>query len=421
MSRRASVNHRPSLGAITIAFASLFAVSCGDEPNREPALAEAFVAPATLQVRAELVARSKLVTTLKHGDRVEIIGRRRRFYKLRTSSGAVGWADSWQLMSTAGMEHLRDLARQTAEAPSQGQATAYDSLNVHTAPNRQAPTIFQLTPGIKVEVIAHQKTPRVPYRPPAPLLPSFESEKASARKAKREPKDPPPPRPAAPPVPKDWIAISGVVPKVTAAPDPPAVTAGESPIVNDLWTLVRAREGRSGWVLARMLMMDLPDEVAQYAERARIAAFFKVGESSDRSGASHTSWLWATAARTDSDFDCLRLFSWNPRRHRYETSYIERNLSGFLPILIDRRKSGETVEFTAVVVEKDGSLKTRVYTINGFRVRLTGRRTATLPRQWYDEKDMSTRPGGPAPLVPVQRDWRDRLPAWIPFITPRSR
>jgi hypothetical protein len=349
---------------------------------------------------------------------VEIIGRRRRFYKLRTGTGVVGWADSWQLLSTEGMESLRDMARQTAEAPSQGQATVFDPLNVHTAPNRQAPTIFQITPGGMVDVIAYQSAPRATYKPPTPLMPALAPEIAAAKKPKRAPEYPPPPRPAAPAPPRDWIDLSGGVPPARETATPAAAGA---PVVNEIWSLVRSREGRTGWVLARMLLMALPDEVAQYAERARIAAFFQVGETVDKAGASHPAWLWATAARSGSDFDCLRLFTWNTRRDRYETSYIERNLNGFLPIRIDRRQGGGAIEFTAVLTEKDGSLQTRVYSINGFRVRLAGRRPATLPRTWYNPADFGARPEGPAQTSPVQRNWRDRLPAWVPFLSRSSR
>lgn len=395
-----------------IASVSLFLAGCGDQPDREPALAEAYVAPATLQIRAELVARSKLVATLKHGERVEIIGRRRRFYKLRTEAGAVGWADSAQLLSTAGMDYLRGLAQSTADAPSQGQATVFDALNVHTDPNRQAPTIFQIAPGAKVDVIAHQLIPRLPYKPPALLQPVLDNESASLKKPNSAVKAPPVPRPAPPSPPKNWIGLSGGAP---VAPEPAPAATSRAPAVNEHWTLIRGIDGRPGWVLARMLLMDVPDAVAQYAERARIAAFFKVGETLGKSGVSHPAWLWATSSRTGADYDCLRLFTWNTRRERYETSYIERNLSGFLPILIEHGQSGQTVQFSTVVVEKDGSLQTRVYSINGFRVRLAGRRPATIPGKWYDPDSDSVRTAPPAQEAPAERTWRDRLPGWIPL------
>lgn len=408
---------RRLIAILLAASAALFTSSCADQPDREPTLAEAFVAPATLQIRAELVSGAPLAATLKHGDRVEIVGRRRRFYKIRTASGAVGWTDSVQLLSTRGMDHLRELSLQTGQAPSQGQATVFDILNVHTAPNRQAPTIFQIQPGAKVEVIAHELAPRVAYNPPAPLLPNLETVKAVKKKKKKEPSVPPPPRPQPPAPPKDWIRMSArtaVEPK--PAPDTAASPAAKPVAVDELWTLVRARDGSSGWVLARMLFMSLPDEVAQYAERARILAYFHVGDTTGKSGTAHPAWLWATSSRPREGFDSLRLFTWNTRRERYETAYIERNLTGFMPIIVERGASGAATGFTAVVSEKDGSLQTRVYSINNLRVRLSSRRPATVPKRWFTQSQAD----GPDSTLPVpaqsKAGWRDKIPSWIPFI-----
>ncbi|MBA3973956.1 MAG: hypothetical protein C0504_07025 [Candidatus Solibacter sp.] len=408
---------RRLIALLLAASAALFMPSCADQPDREPTLAEAFVAPSTLQIRGELVSGAPLAATLKHGDRVEIVGRRRRFFKIRTASGAVGWADSVQFLSTRGMDHLRDLSLQTGQAPSQGQATVFDVLNVHTAPNRQAPTIFQIQPGAKVEVIAHELAPRVPYNPPAPLLPALETPKAVKKKKKREPEVPPPPRPEPPAPPSDWVRMSAR-PAAEPRPAPPSAApqTAKPAAVDELWTLVRARDGVSGWVLARMIFMALPDEVTQYAERARIAAYFHVGDSTGRSGLAQPAWLWATSSRPREGFDSLRLFTWNSRRNRYETAYIERNLTGLLPIIIQRDATGAASGFTAVVSEKDGALQTRVYALNALRVRLASRRPATVPRRWYTQGEISGLASSQTQPPPPTPAWRDKIPSWVPLI-----
>jgi hypothetical protein len=41
------------------------------------------------------------------------------------------------------------------------------------------------------------------------------------------------------------------------------------------------------------------------------------------------------------DFTVLRVYTWNPRRTRYETAFIENNLCGQMPIRLDKGPKGE--------------------------------------------------------------------------------
>jgi hypothetical protein len=395
--------------------AAVLLPGCRDDPGRDPALAEAFVAPATLQLRAELVARAPLVATLHHGDRVEIIGRRRRFYKIRTKAGAEGWTDSRQLLSTLGMERLQQLADRAARAPSQGEASVFETLNVHTAPNRQAPTFFQIAANQKVAIVAQDRVPRLPYQPPAPLLPALPPPRRVSAAPRQQARVPPPPPPPAPAVPKDWLALSGH-PEGAPSP-PPAQKAAEAnagaPL--EMWTLVRAPDGRAGWVLTRLLLMAIPDEILQYAERARITSAFVIGQTRDRTGA-HPTWLWtALATCPDCDFDSIRVFAWNTRRHRYETTYIERNLTGWLPVTLSAAHAGGPVTgFTFVARDKTGSLFARHYTLTGFRVRLTGRTRGEMPPHWAEPPGTGgDEEEGEDAETPSRPGWRERVSDWI--------
>ena len=110
----------------------------------------------------------------------------------------------------------------------------------------------------------------------------------------------------------------------------------------DEWSLIRTASGQSGWVLTRRLVMAIPDEVAQYAEGHRIVSYFPLGEV--RAGdEKKTTWLWTTigAGTEPYDFDSFRVFVWSQRHHHYETAYIERNLKGYAPVLL------QEVEFSA--------------------------------------------------------------------------
>ena len=382
---------------------------CSTAPDRDPVVGEAYIGPSTLQIREELTARAELIATLKHGEKVDLIGRRRRFYRVRVSSGEEGWVDGRQLLSSADMDHLKRLADRARQSPTQGRASVFDSLNVHTAPNRQAPSFFQINHDGQVDVIAHELAPRVPFEtqdfiPVSPVVQILRK----ARKQKAPPNiEPPPPAPA-PAVPSNWLDLShnpqGLIRK---KPEPPEPAMPQGVIPQDSWTLVRSKEGRAGWVLTRMLLMAIPDEIAQHAERAVIAAYFNVGQTLDK-GESKPVWLWATLSRMGvvEDFDSMRIFVWSTRRHRYETSYVERNLKGWLPIQV--RKEGG---FAVVMEEKDGRLVERTYTLNNFRARVVSRQPAQLPAPWAP----STVAAGRNPKAPLPADpaWQDKAKGLI--------
>jgi len=173
----------------------------------------------------------------------------------------------------------------------------------------------------------------------------------------------------------------GTVPELPEpAPDPkkPAVA---KPM--DDWTLVRAKDGRAGWVLSRMLLMAVPDEVAQYAERARITSYFTIGDVNDH-GTLKPAYLWTVLAQKNAahHFDGMRIFLWNVRRHRYETSFVERSLRGYLPLMLEGQ-GGTATGFKVIVEEKDGTVMEREYSLLGLRAKLVGRKPAERPDPWY--------------------------------------
>ena len=52
------------------------------------------------------------------------------------------------------------------------------------------------------------------------------------------------------------------------------------PVIEDWW-LVRDSHNRVGWVLGRMVDLDVPLDIAQYAEGQRIVAFFVLDQVQD--------------------------------------------------------------------------------------------------------------------------------------------
>jgi hypothetical protein len=339
---------------------ALFLGSCA--PERAPVIGEAFIGPATLNLRKDIDTKSASVAVVHHGDRVDIIGQRRLWYKVRTEKGVEGWTDDRQLLDSAQMARLRKLADETAGLPSQGKATTYDVLNVHTEPNRNSPSFVQVKEKETFDVITHRVVARAAKQPKRELIKPAPKKKAVPKKPASKKDDsgvPPPPPPPAPAPPTDWIALSKEREADAEADTPPAA--------QDDWTLIRTSSGQSGWVLTSRVYMSIPDEVAQYAEGHRITSYFSIGTVED-GGERKDIWLWTTteALGQDHDFDSYRVFTWSMKHHRYETAYIQRRERGYLPVIA---KEGE---FSVCVEDKTGARVRKLYTLMGNSVRPAG-------------------------------------------------
>lgn len=309
------------------------------------------------------------MATAHYGDKLEVLQIKRHFVKVRTTKGAEGWVDEPQLLDNAAMDQLRKLSTDTLKYPSQGKATTYDLLNVHTEPSRTSPSYLQIQAGERVDVIGHKTAPRVsPPRKKLAILRPRAPRPTKPKKKEKSSRVPPPPAPSAPSPPPDWIEMSKErVPTVQAEPKPEAPSSPPED-----WTLVRNNRGQSGWVLTSKVYMAIPDEVAQYAEGKRITSYFSLGKIQDETGAKDI-WLWTTIGSgvLPYDFDSYRVFIWNPRHHRYETSYIQRRLEGFFPV---RASEGK---FSVVIEKDDGKRYRQNFEIIGNRVHLAGEEPET--------------------------------------------
>ncbi|MEP7354268.1 MAG: hypothetical protein ABI824_13660 [Acidobacteriota bacterium] len=328
-------------------------------------IGSAYAGPAIINLRDDLGAHSSVSATVHHGERVEILETRRRLVRVRTKNGTTGWIDAAYLLTQAQMDDLLQLAERASKLPSQGKATAYDALNVHTAANRSAPSFVQLKEGDPIEVLGHRATPRsgAPRRLPKLNDPSGSAE-ATTSEDVPQPPDPPGP-------PEDWELLSR--PRLQ---DLPGYSKGAQ-VAGDDWFLVRTKDGKAGWVLTRMVQMSIPDAVAQNAEGHYIMAYRELGAVEDpASGEKMPNWLWTTSARPMQpyDFDSIRVFIYQTHRHRYETAYVERNLRGYYPVEILKPAAGTSDGHSfSIVTEEGGGFQKRTYTFAKGRVHLTAK------------------------------------------------
>jgi len=304
----------------------------GCSRGRNRTLEVDYVSAPQVTLRDQLAQVYNKVGTAKNGERVEVLERERRFARVRTASGVEGWVEQRYLVGQPIYNAFQKLAQEEKDAPVDGTATTRNDTNLHVSPGRDTDHLYQLTQGAKVSVL---KRATVEKDVPGTAKPGL----AASRVASRGKKD------AGPPM-EDW------------------------------W-LVRDSQNHVGWVLGRLIDLDVPLEVAQYAEGQRIVGCFELNSvrDGDKQVAQYLMLLTESKDGLPFDYNQVRVFTWNVRRHRYETAYRERNLNGILPVTVSHEtfdKEGDLPTFTLHVQDTNGSLTERKYKMNTPMVRRVG-------------------------------------------------
>ncbi len=330
-----------------------------------------YVSAAETSLRDRVATMYNKMGTVHNGDRVEVLEKQRRFLRVRTDSGQEGWIEERSLVPQDVYDGFQKLAQDDANTPVQAHGTTRAELNMHVTPSRDAEHLYQLKDGDKVEIIKRATAEKNPPKAPSPPKPKASTNpKASGTPPKPDSSQPTAQQPvattpAAPP------AAAKTAAKTTAAgkePPPPP-----KPIMED-WYLVRSSSGHVGWVLLRMVDLDIPVEVAQYAEGQRIMGYF-VLNTVEEDGKQQPQYLVLLNEPKDGlawDYNQIRVFTRNRAKHRYETAYRERNLEGYLPAKVghqDFGKEGDLPTFTIHKMNDDGKIVEVTYKMNGPIVR----------------------------------------------------
>lgn len=256
------------------------------------------------------------VATVKNAERVEILDRDKRFALVRTASGSEGWVEQRYLVSQKVFDGFQKLAKEQHDTISQASAITRSETNLHLDPGRDTDHLYQLPQGAKLFLL--KRTP-VEKRLPG------------------------------------------------TKPSDDAVKPMED------WWLVRDADGAVGWALGRMIDVDVPLEIAQYAEGQRIVASFVLSEVQD--GANRVSQylvlLNEPKEGQPTDYNQIKVFTWNVKKHRYETAYRER-VNGNLPVTVSHQdfdKEGNLPVFVLRVADASGNVAERKYKLNNPIVR----------------------------------------------------
>jgi SH3-like domain-containing protein len=302
---------------LLVAAIALFA-GCG---RKDGVNEVAYVSVPQAFLRDQVAAVYNKTGTVKNGEVVQILGRDRRFARVRTSTGVEGWLEQRFLVSKETYDAFQKLAEQVRNDPVQATAIAHNQTNIHLQPERDAEHLYQVDQGAKLSLMKRASTEKP--------LPSGQAQ-----------------------------AVETIKPGQT----PPA------PPTEDWW-LIRDESGHVGWVLGRMLDVDIPLEIAQYAEGQRTVASFVLDQvtDGDKKVPQYLVLLTENKDGMPFDYNQIRVFTWNVKRHRYETAYRERNLNGVLPVTLSHEsfeKEGDLPTFVIRVKDDAGNVVERKYKLN---------------------------------------------------------
>jgi SH3-like domain-containing protein len=318
--------------------AMLLPAACGH--GRHRVLEVAYVSAPQASLRDQVSALYNRVGNVKNGDRVEVLEREKRFARVRTASGVEGWIEQRYLVDQKTFDSLQQLTLDNQNDPVQAPGILRNDTNLHVTPGRETEHLYQLTAGAKVAILK-RATAEKQIATGAQARPGAASTSAKSESA------------------KSGNTKSGA----KAPPGPPL----------EDWWLVRDDQGRVGWVLARMVDVDVPLEIAQYAEGQRFVAFFALNQVPDNDKGVQRSVQQYLCVMSDPhdgapyDFDQVRVYTWNVKKHRYETAYRERGLDGVLPITVTKEdfdKEGTLPVFILRVKDDQGTVRERKYKLN---------------------------------------------------------
>jgi SH3-like domain-containing protein len=301
-------------------------------------------------LRDRVAAVSNRVGVVQNGDRLDVIEHGRRFLKVRTAKGEIGWIEDHAVVNPEVVTGFQTLQTHHQKDPVIGTAVLRDDGYLHLKPGRDTERYYLLPEGDKLQLMVRASVPKL-VGPQAPGGGSSYANKKTVPKAAGKSGAPN----------KDHASASETMPQLPAPPSPPSASAGvagsgdsekstagavpvaeaAAPVPMEDWWLVRDSQGKVGWVMSRRIDVDVPDEIAGYAEGQRIVGAYilrKVNDPDsnfpDKQAPEYVAVFNPYQDGLPYDFNQVRVFTWNLKKHRYEGAYRQRNLQGYLPVTV---------------------------------------------------------------------------------------
>jgi hypothetical protein len=299
-------------------------------PKHE-SLGDGYISERSVTLWSSIAQVREPVDTLHYGDHIEILARRNDNVRIRTNSGEVGWIDGRIILEPALWNRTTKLLQQAQAIPSQAHGRTKVQTNLRVQPGRTESRLYQFGRGVPVEVVGRAVADWVQT--------SDEKESGADVPTKKE----------------DWYLVRAV------ATRPPGESSARTAEAN---TTTRPGDQSipiAGWVISRFVELDLPDPVREGLASAnvRAVAWFELNRVPDPSGEKPQYLVTGTKGPEGQacDFTTLRAYTWDARKNRYETAFIENNLCGALPVIVSKDAKGEP-EFKFRTLDGDKEQRT---------------------------------------------------------------
>ena len=289
---------------VVVLLALLLVTSCSPKP--EPILDQATVVAKNASLRQRSSSTSRTLRTLDPGDRVEVLERQNNWYRVRYGPDVQGWMEESTVVTNATRERIRTLVSASRDQLAQNTGVLREEANFRIEPGRTSSIIRRLDSGAKVEVLDRVTTPR----------PGSDSS-------------------------------------------------------SDVWLKVRPSPKEVGWVIGNLVEFDIPADVAPYSESYTYSAVKTLNQVQDPL-AGPVNWYLVGERKPGLDphldFQGIRVFTWNQKKHRYETAFRLKGLRGIYPLEAGQEAGKPT--FRVYQLLPDGSGKSaREFVMNGVIVR----------------------------------------------------
>lgn len=277
---------------------------------------EAYVSGQSLPLLSSIAQVRQELGTLHYGDRVDTLAHRNGYVKVKTASGVVGWVEARNLIRPELWQKSEELLKQVETLPVQARGQTKVSTNLRVGPGRGAERLYQFTRGVPVEVVGRAVADWVQN-----------TDEPDSNQVSKEVKK------------EDWFLVRAI------ATRPPGETAARGGVPSATTEPGDQSAPVAGWVIARFIELDVPDAIRVGANAANLRpiAWFELNRVPAESG-DVPQYLLAAARGPEGqacDFSDLRVYTWNRRRARYETAFIENNLCGKLPIRVSKNEEGQ--------------------------------------------------------------------------------